>query len=88
MKRIKRKKSFDVDYEKREIPLSLVDVKSSITEYDKKELKTRAAYFLLNGIPVLRLICCFNFVMPKARFHEKETPGIFILLIRFLALLV
>ena len=51
MKRIKRKKSFDVDYQKREIPLSMVEVKSSITEYDKKELKNRAAYFLLNGVP-------------------------------------
>ena len=51
MKRSKRKKSFDVDYQKREIPLSMVEVKSSITEYDKKELKNRAAYFLLNGVP-------------------------------------
>lgn len=51
MKRNKRKKNFDVDYQKKEIPLSLIDVKSSITEHDKKELKNRAAYFLLNGVP-------------------------------------
>lgn len=51
MKRNKRKKNFDVDYQKKEIPLSLIDVKSSINEHDKKELKNRAAYFLLNGVP-------------------------------------
>lgn len=31
------------------------------------------------GIPVSFAIRCFTFVMPNARFHEKDTPGILIL---------
>ena len=31
---------------------------------------------LLIGIPVVREIFCFTCVIPKARFHEKERPGI------------
>ncbi len=51
MKRIKRKKSFDVDYEKRSVPLSLIDTEGEMDSWDKKELRARAAYFLLNGVP-------------------------------------
>lgn len=35
------------------------------------------------GIPVWRANCCFAFVIPNARFHEKLTPGIPVLLPRF-----
>ena len=51
MDKPKRKKSFNVDYEKRTIPVSLIDADSAAEEYSKKELRTRAAYFILNGIP-------------------------------------
>lgn len=51
MKRIKRRKNLDFDYEKRTMPLSLIETEKTADEYDKKELKTRAAYFLLNGVP-------------------------------------
>lgn len=51
MKRIKRRKNLDFDYEKRTMPLSLIETERTIDEYDKKDLKTRAAYFLLNGLP-------------------------------------
>ena len=51
MNKTKRKKSFNIDYEKRTIPVSLIDADTSIEEYSKKELRTRAAYFILNGIP-------------------------------------
>ena len=51
MDKPKRKKSFNVDYEKRTIPVSLIDADTTIEEYSKKELRTRAAYFILNGIP-------------------------------------
>jgi len=30
------------------------------------------------GIPVLRATFCLTLVMPTARFHEKDNPGIFI----------
>lgn len=51
MKRIKRKKIFDVDYEKRQVAIALVDPETSFEDWDKKELRTRSAYFLLNGVP-------------------------------------
>ncbi len=51
MKRIKRKKSFDVDYEKKTLPISRIEATSSVESWDKKELRSRAAYLLLNGAP-------------------------------------
>ena len=51
MSKTKRKKSFNLDYEKRIIPLSLIDADTALEEYSRKELRTRAAYFILNGIP-------------------------------------
>ena len=51
MKRIKRKKLFDIDYEKKTVRVGLIDANSAVEEWDKKELMSRAAYFLLNGVP-------------------------------------
>ena len=51
MKRIKRKKLFDIDYEKKTLRIGLIDADSAVEEWDKKELMSRAAYFLLNGVP-------------------------------------
>ena len=51
MKRAKTKKTLDVRFETRQAPLSIIDADTSIDAWDKKELKTRAAYFLLNGVP-------------------------------------
>lgn len=51
MNKPRRKKSFNVDYEKRIVPVSLIDADTTAAEYSKKELRTRAAYFILNGIP-------------------------------------
>ncbi len=51
MKRVKRKKSFDVEYERRKVPVSMIEAGSDLEDYDKKELRSRAAYFILNGLP-------------------------------------
>lgn len=51
MKRVKRKKAFNVDYEKKTVRASLIDTKTSAEDWESKELRTRAAYFLLNGTP-------------------------------------
>ena len=51
MNKPKRKKSFNTDYEKRVMPVSLIDADTSIEAYSKKDLRTRAAYFVLNGVP-------------------------------------
>ena len=47
----KTKKAFDVSYETRTVPVSLIDAETDIGSFDKRELKTRAAYFMLNGTP-------------------------------------
>ena len=38
-----------MEFTKRVLPISLIDVSLSEDEFEKKELKNRAAYFLLNG---------------------------------------
>ena len=48
MKR-KKKSSLDVRFEKKTIPLSLIDTNTTIDAFEKKDLKSRAAYFMLNG---------------------------------------
>lgn len=51
MKKVKKRKAFDVDYEKRTVPTSLINAETRAEDWDKKELKTRATYFMLNGTP-------------------------------------
>lgn len=51
MKKAKKQKVFDVSFEKRTIPESLIDAATGAENWDKKTLKTRAAYLLLNGLP-------------------------------------
>lgn len=47
----KRKKVMTMEYEKRALGAGVIDVETPLDSFDKKELKTRAAYFLLNGVP-------------------------------------
>lgn len=47
-----RKKILDVNFENKTIPAALICTKTSEEDWDKKELKTRSAYFLLNPPPV------------------------------------
>ena len=51
MKGMKRRKTLNVDYVKRSVRIGLIDVEGSVEDFDKKEIRTRAAYFLLNGVP-------------------------------------
>ena len=51
MKKAKKQKVFDVSFEKRTIPESLIDAATGAENWDKKTLTTRAAYLLLNGLP-------------------------------------
>ena len=53
MKKGKTRKTLDVRFETRDVPLSLIDGQTDIGVWEKKELKARAAYFLLNGLPTL-----------------------------------
>ena len=51
MKKAKKQKVFDVSFEKRTIPESLIDAATGAENWDKKTLQTRAALLLLNGLP-------------------------------------
>ena len=51
MKKVKRKKAFDVSYQQRTVKACLIDTKTDADAWDKRDLKTRGAYFMLNGIP-------------------------------------
>lgn len=51
MKRVKRSKALDTSYEKKTVKIVLIDAKTVTEDWDVKELRNRAAYFLLNGAP-------------------------------------
>ena len=51
MNKVKRKKTLNVEYEKRAVRIGLIDTETAMEDWDKKEIRTRAAYFLLNGVP-------------------------------------
>jgi len=51
MNKMRRRKIFNLDFERARIPMSMVDVDTEMRDYEKKELRTRAAYFVLNGMP-------------------------------------
>ena len=53
MKKVKEKKHFDVRFDERNVPASLIDPVRAVNDFEKKQLKTKAAYFLLNGAPTL-----------------------------------
>ena len=49
--RVKRIKAFNLESKEREIPITLIDVEGNKEDYEEKELRARAAYFMLNGAP-------------------------------------
>ena len=52
MKRMKRARTIDTSFEKKLIKTVLIDTKTVAEDFDVKELRAKAAYFLLNGAPV------------------------------------
>ena len=51
MQRNKKRKTMNADFESKIVPTSMVDTNGNVADYDKKQLKNRAAYFMLNGTP-------------------------------------
>lgn len=51
MKKTNKRKLTQITYEKRLMPLSLIEPQTSESDFDKKDLKNRAAYVMLNGVP-------------------------------------
>lgn len=52
MKKRVKKSIVSFHFENKKIPISFIDTNVEITAFDKKDLKTRAAYIMLNGTPV------------------------------------
>lgn len=80
MKRVKRKKTLNVDYEKRTVRVGLIDTATAAEDWDKKELRTRAAYFLLNGVPAFSVNRIdggrFALLAAERDFHAVKSMGI------------
>ena len=51
MKRTKKRKTLDVNYEQKTLSVALIDTRTTEADWDKKDLKNLSAYFLLNGAP-------------------------------------
>lgn len=51
MKKTNKRKLAQITYEKRLMPLSLIEPQTAESDFDKKDLKNRAAYVMLNGAP-------------------------------------
>lgn len=49
MKKTKKRKLAAMEFYKKQLPISLIDVAVSEEAFEQKELKNRAAYFLING---------------------------------------
>ncbi len=79
MKKIKRRKSFHVEYEQRTMKVGLIDAKTEADSWDKKELRTRAAYFLLNGVPEFSVNANGNgrytLLAAEKDFHAAKSMG-------------
>ncbi|MBR4942677.1 MAG: ParB/RepB/Spo0J family partition protein [Clostridia bacterium] len=80
MKKVQRKKSFDVSYQQRSVRVCLIDCKTDVDSWDRKELKTRAAYFMLNGAPVFSVNEMdggrFSLLAAERDFHAAKLAGI------------
>ena len=80
MKRAKRRKAFNVDYEKKTVRAALIDTQTHAEDWDNKELKTRAAYFLLNGVPEFSVNQTANgryaLLAAEKDFHAAKSMGV------------
>ncbi len=80
MKRVKRRKAFNVEYQTRTVRAALIDTQTRVEDYEPKELKTRAAYFLLNGTPEFSVNATasgrFKLLAAERDFHAARSMGI------------
>ena len=80
MAKVKRKKTLNVEYEKRAVRISLIDAETTLEDWDKKEIRTRAAYFLLNGVPEFSVNRKdggrFTLLAAERDFHAVKSMGV------------
>ena len=69
-----------MEYEKRSARISLIDTETALEDWDKKEIRTRAAYFVLNGIPEFSVNRKdggrFTLLAAERDFHAVKTMGV------------
>lgn len=79
MKKI-RKKAMDVNFDKKTISAALIKTDTVLEDWDKKEIKTRSAYFLINGAPELSVNdignARFKLLAAEQDFHAAKAAGI------------
>ena len=75
-----RKKVLDVNFEKKTLPAALIHTKTTEEDWDKKEIKTRSAYFLLNKPPEFSVNeqgnAKFKLLANERDFHAAKAAGI------------
>ena len=80
MAKVKRKKTLNVEYEKRAVRISLIDAETTLEDWDKKEIRTRAAYFLLSGVPEFSVNRKdggrFTLLAAERDFHAVKSMGV------------
>ncbi len=80
MSKVKRKKTLNVEYEKRAVRIGLIDTETAVEDWDKKEIRTRAAYFLLNGVPEFSVNRKdggrFTLLAAERDFHAVKSMGV------------
>lgn len=80
MKKIKRRKAFHVEYEQRTMRIGVIDTKTDADSWDIKELRNRAAYFLLNGVPEFSVNMNGNgrytLLAAEKDFHAAKSMGL------------
>jgi len=80
MKRVKRKKAFNVDYEKKTVRAAFIDTETNAEDWESKELRTRAAYFLLNGTPEFSVNQTedgrYKLLAAEKDFHAAKSMGV------------
>ena len=79
MKKI-HKRAMDVRYDTKKIPAALIVTETSAEDWDKKELKNREAYFILNGAPEFSVNevgnARFKLLSAERDFHAAKAAGI------------
>ncbi len=80
MSKVKRKKTLNVEFEKRAVRIGLIDTQTAVEDWDKKEIRTRAAYFLLNGVPEFSVNRKdggrFTLLAAERDFHAVKSMGV------------
>lgn len=80
MKKVKRRKAFDVEYEQKTIRVTDVETATTLEDWDKKELRTKAAYFLLNGLPTFSVnrteLGKYKLLAAEKEFYAAVSSGV------------